>query len=83
MSRNCYVYSVVSPLIKVVNISYVDSDQRMVCYIKSKERSTKLITELSRFDRGTNYANISTKLVNVSLNSLNYSALTVVLDLFC
>lgn len=67
----------------MVNISYVDSDRRMVRYIKSKEKSIELFSELSRFDRGTNYANISTELVNVSLNSLNYSALTVKLDLFC
>lgn len=67
----------------MVNVSYVDLDQRMMCYIKSKARSTKLFTELSGFDRGTNYANTGTGLVNANLNSVNYSALTVEPDLFC
>lgn len=66
----------------MVNVSYVDSDQRMVCYIKSKARSTKLFIKLSRFDRGINYANTSTKLVNASLKTMKYSALTVEPGLF-
>lgn len=56
----------------MVNVSYVDSDQRMVCYIKSKAMSTKLFTEVSRFDRGTNYATASTELVNANLKTLKY-----------
>lgn len=67
----------------MANISYVDSDKGMMCYIKSKARLTKLFTELTRFDRGTNYTNTGSKLVNVSLNSMNYSSLTVEPDLFC
>lgn len=49
----------------------------MACYIKSKVSSTELFTELSRFDRDTNYINKSTELLSASLNSMNYSALTV------
>lgn len=54
----------------MVNVSYVESDQRMVCYIKSKAKSTKLFTEVSRFDRGTNYDATSTELVNANLKTL-------------
>lgn len=66
-----------------MNVAYVDSDRRMMCYIKSKARPTKFVTELSRFDRSTNYANIGSNLVNASLNTMNYSSLTVEPNLFC
>ena len=56
--------------LKVVNGGYVDSNQRIMCYIKSKTGSTKLFTELSKFDKGTNYTNTSTELVNASLETL-------------
>lgn len=70
LSRDCCIWSAV-PLIKVVNDDCIICRLRpeMACHMKSKVKPTKLFTEFLRFDRGTNYASISTELVNASLNS--------------